>query len=121
MSAGRTPTLLHDPLRNARRVREIYAARGGRSGLLANEESKAAVLWHLIVMGEAAKRLGEPFHEAHPTVPWRGVITQRNFLAHGYDVTDWDLILEVIEDRLPPFIEEIGKVLATYTPPGSTL
>lgn len=70
----------------------------------------------LIVMGEAAKRLGEPFHEANPQIPWRGVISQRNFLAHGYDIVDWNLITTLIERDLPTFVQHIRALLSKFEP-----
>ncbi len=38
----------------------------------------------LEVLGEAARKVSEEFHAAHPDIDWRGLIGQRNVLAHEY-------------------------------------
>jgi uncharacterized protein with HEPN domain len=36
------------------------------------------------IIGEAARRVSQAFREAHPEIPWRGIIAQRHVLAHEY-------------------------------------
>ena len=34
------------------------------------------------VIGEAASKVSQAFRMAHPEIPWRRIIDQRNFLVH---------------------------------------
>ncbi len=43
-----------------------------------------AVLYEIVVMGEAARRLSQPVRDAHPQVPWRDIIGMRSVVTHGY-------------------------------------
>lgn len=43
-----------------------------------------AILYNLVVIGEAVNALPEEVLAAAPHVPWREVVGMRNFLAHEY-------------------------------------
>jgi len=51
-----------------------------------------AVVRNLIVIGEAASRLPEPFREAHPDVPWPIMRGMRNVVVHAY----WGVDVNVV-------------------------
>jgi len=63
------------------------------------------------ILGEALKRIrdkDEEFLEASIT-GWRGAISFRNIIAHGYDHIDDDLVWNIIEDDLPELIKSIER------------
>ena len=63
------------------------------------------------ILGEALKRIrdrDEDFLETSIT-GWRGAISFRNILAHGYDHIDSEIIWGIIEDDLPVLVESIQK------------
>lgn len=119
MSKARTASLLHDLVAYAERVREVYARCGGATGLPSARDAQESVLWNFVVLGEVCSRLGEPFREDHPEIPWRAVIDHRNVVAHGYDTVNWAMIADVIENHLPKLIEESKRLLARFGPPPS--
>ena len=43
-----------------------------------------AVERQIEVIGEAARRVSATFQQAHPEIPWKSIIAQRNVLAHEY-------------------------------------
>ena len=49
-----------------------------------NKTIQLAVERALEITGEAARNISEEFQQAHPEIPWRGLIAQRNVLAHEY-------------------------------------
>lgn len=65
------------------------------------------------ILGEALKRIrdrNEAFLDK--SIPgWRGAISFRNILAHGYDHLEDEIIWGIIEDDLPILIESIEKFL----------
>jgi len=45
--------------------------------LAENEEKQAAILYQVIIMGEAVKRLSEDFRQQYPDIPWRDIAGMR--------------------------------------------
>jgi uncharacterized protein with HEPN domain len=59
-----------------------------RAALAVNLEKQSAILYQVIVLGEATKRLSVEFRNQHPEVPWRDIAGMRDVLAHQYDRVD---------------------------------
>ena len=68
------------------------------------------------IIGEAARRVSVIYQNAHPEIPWRAIIGQRNILAHEYGridhallyktaVEDVPLLIDLLESRLPALDE----------------
>jgi len=55
----------------------------------------------LEIIGEAAHNVSLDFRLKHSEIPWKGIIGQRNVLAHEYGAIKQDLIWEVVTDHLP--------------------
>jgi len=71
-----------------------------------------AVLYEIVVLGEAARRLSAEIRAAHPEVPWREIIGLRSVITHGYDQIDDDELWRVIEHDLPDLISRLNAILA---------
>lgn len=67
------------------------------------------------VAGEAARRLPPDFVAAHQDAPFRAMIAMRNFLAHGYDLIDLDMIWRTVHEDLPDLIAEREAILSGDT------
>lgn len=52
-------------------------------------------------LGEAARRVPEPFREAHPEIPWPPIIAMRNRATHEYDRLDYDVVWSTLEVSVP--------------------
>ena len=87
---------------------EEYRASRDQPGI----RQEYALLYSLVVVGEAANRLPGEFQDAYPAVPWRRVIDFRNFLVHRYDVIDMEIVLAVVGESLPGLITELRAILA---------
>ena len=117
MNQSAVPSLLHDLLRHAERTGDIYVKCGGRKSFENDATAQDAILWNLVVIGEISVRLGESFHGAHPEIPWRSVIAQRNVIAHGYDVLDWSRLIAVVENDIPGLGRHVRVLLDSFGPP----
>lgn len=66
---------------------------------------QSAVLHHLMVIGEATKRLSPSFRDRHSDIPWTKMARMRDRLIHGYDNVDlgivWGAVTEDIAGLLP--------------------
>jgi len=78
-----------------------------------------AVLYEIVVLGEAARRLSPEIRTAHPEVPWREIIGLRSVITHGYDQIDDDELWRVIERDLPDLLSKLESILA-HSPPDDT-
>jgi uncharacterized protein with HEPN domain len=70
-----------------------------------------AVIYNIMILGEAANMLTYEFRDAHPETQWRQVTNMRNFLIHGYHNVEEDLVWEAITQDLKPLREQIEKYL----------
>lgn len=63
------------------------------------------------IIGEAARRVSKEFQAAHPTIPWRGLIGQRNVLAHEYGDIKHERMWVVVVERIPELITILGPLV----------
>lgn len=55
---------------------------------------QGAVIYKLLIIGEAARAISRDFKDAHPGVPWILIIGMRNKLIHEYMATDVEIVWE---------------------------
>jgi len=73
---------LLDMLRHARGAAQTVAGRTFEQ-YVTDENLRLAVERRIEIIGEAAGRVSPACREAHPEIPWRKIIAQRNILGHG--------------------------------------
>ena len=81
--------------------------------------ARDAVLYRLLVIGEAAKALPDPVRDSVPDLPWRNIMRLRDLLAHHYHRVDVAIIhatcdapLNALHDALP----ELRTATAEWRP-----
>ena len=77
----------------------------------ANETAVQAVLYNLIVIGEAAINIPTDIQEQLPELPWRLMSDMRNLIAHEYFRVDPEIVWDTIQNNLPQLIEPLQKLL----------
>jgi uncharacterized protein with HEPN domain len=65
----------------------------------------------LEIIGEAARNVSLDFRLEHPQIPWKGIIGQRNVLAHEYGAIKLDLIWEVVTVHLPDLAASLERMV----------
>ena len=77
-----------------------------------------AVVYNIMIIGEAANLLTKEFRDKHPDVPWRDIVDLRNLLVHGYITTNATLIWEtytsdlpVLKNQISLYIEELKSIV----------
>ena len=71
-----------------------------------------AVLYEIVVLGEAARRLSPEIRSAHPGIPWREIIGMRSVITHGYDQIDDEELWQVVERDLPDLMPKLEAILS---------
>ena len=72
------------------------------------------------LIGEACNRLPETVLEKHPEIPWRQIVGMRNWLAHGYDGIDYDILWDAVSRHTSDLLAKIDPLIAEATQANST-
>jgi len=92
-------------------VREL-----GRETTLAEIQADwrlAAILERkLECVGEAVKRLPAELRDRYPAVPWRKVTGMRDYICHGYDDLDYQVLWDAALLHMPPLLATVEQMLA---------
>lgn len=74
-----------------------------------NEKDLEAIIYNLLVLGEAARSIPEDFRKKHPEVPWKWMVGMRDKLIHQYwemqQITIWQTITQDIQNS-----KELSKI-----------
>lgn len=70
-----------------------------------------AVVYNLMIIGEAANLLTEQFRSEHPEVPWRVIVDMRNLLIHGYITTNAIYVWDTYTNDLPVLLQQIEQYI----------
>ncbi len=99
-------------------AREILSFAEGfdRAALGRDRRTCSAILYEIIVIGEAANRLSDEFRACHNHIPWQSIVGMRNILAHQYDQVDADIIWDAVSIDVPELIAMLKPLLAEENP-----
>ena len=107
---------LLDMLEHARGVMNAIAGKRLEDYLL-DEDLRLVVERRIEIIGEAARRVSLAFREAHPEVPWSGIIAQRNLLIHEYGEIQDDIVWNVAAVSVPELVALLEPLVPQ--PPGN--
>lgn len=77
----------------------------------ADRARQDAVLYRITVLGEAARRMSEPFRASHPEVPWSSMVGMRNRVIHGYDQVDLHIVWGVVTLEVPVLFAKLQPLI----------
>ena len=93
-----TKNLLQDMLQAIDAI-QAYAT-PNYEAFLADEKTQDAIMFNLVILGEAANRIEPEFQEAHPEIPWSSMIGTRNIIVHGYDQVKLQIVWDIVSRDL---------------------
>jgi uncharacterized protein with HEPN domain len=70
-----------------------------------------AVVRRIEIIGEAARRVSQETRDKYPQIPWREMTSMRNLVIHEYDVVDINQVWDTVQNKIPPLIEELVKIV----------
>lgn len=74
-------------------------------------KTQAAVERKMLVISEAAIRLGDEAERLYPALPWRDIRGICNWLRHAYDRVDPQIMWDTVQADLPRLKAALQKVL----------
>jgi uncharacterized protein with HEPN domain len=74
-----------------------------------------AVVYNIMIIGEATNLLTKDFRDQHPEVPWRDIVYMRNALVHGYITTNATLVWDTYTTDLPLLKKQISQLIEELT------
>lgn len=104
---SRDPLLYLGDIVAACRKIERLAAAVEDDGLLADETLRDAILFNIVIIGEAASRTPPDVQEKWPSVPWARIKAMRNIVAHEYFGLDRGIILDVVRNKVPVLLRTL--------------
>lgn len=107
---SRDSASLLDIVNAAKRILE-FAEGCDRSALATNEEKQSAILYQVIIIGEATKRLSSEFRAQHSEIPWKDIAGMRDILAHQYDRVNLNTLWDVIQTDVPELLALLEPLL----------
>lgn len=69
-----------------------------------------AILYALVVIGEAVNALPDELLDTEPEIPWRRIVDMRNYLAHQYFDVSIDLVRDTIDEPLADLEAACGRL-----------
>lgn len=91
--------------------RELEAREITRELLMEDEFAQWAVTTPLYNIGEQVYCLGPAWKVRYPELPWSAVAGIRHRLVHDYEGINWSIIVEVVFDEMPGFIQSVREIL----------
>lgn len=76
-----------------------------------DETVQEAVLYRLVVIGEAVKRLSSEFREAHTEMRWTAIAGLRDVLVHSYDRVSLAEVWDIATLHVPALLAYIEPLV----------
>ena len=82
-----------------------------RAEFLSDETFKRDFIRSIEIIGEAAKHVSEDFRQLHAECEWRAMAGMRDHLIHGYFGVDYELVWDVVANKIPVLREQLDHIL----------
>ncbi|HEU4371477.1 MAG TPA: HepT-like ribonuclease domain-containing protein [Methylomirabilota bacterium] len=105
---------MHQMLEHAREAVAMMAGRV-RAEMRADRMLQLALTHLVLVVGEAASRVSVEGRARHSNIPWTDAIATRNFIAHGYDRIDYEVVWDTVAEHFPPLVAALELALSSET------
>ena len=76
-----------------------------------DETLKRVFVRGLEIIGEATKKIPEEFRRRHSVINWRALAGMRDRLIHDYFGIDYDIVWDVIKNKIPLLRIQIQEIL----------
>ncbi len=82
-----------------------------KAHFMQDETRKRAFIRSLEIIGEATKKVPADFKQRYPQIEWRSMAAMRDRLIHDYFGVDYDIVWDVVVEKVPELQREIEQIL----------
>ena len=79
--------------------------------LVEDERTYDAVIYNLVILGEAAKQISPSIRALYPRVQWRKIAGLRDISVHRYFGLDEDVLWDILQREIQPLLAQIDRIL----------
>ena len=101
---------LEDILSSIQKIQN-YAGNTSLENIVKDEMRIDAIVRNFEIIGEASRNIPQEIKDKYPTVEWRKISDFRNILAHEYFGIDYDIMWDIIQNKLPALQDNIKTIL----------
>ena len=94
---------------------DIFIGNMDYDEFLKDKKTQKAVVWQIHIIGEATKNIPASIREKYKEVPWKYMARIRDKIAHFYFGIDYEIVWNVIKEKLPEIKPVIEKILKDLT------
>lgn len=77
-------------------------SRQGKTVFKQQELIQIWIIYHLQIIGEAARVVSQEFKARYLNIPWRDISDLRNLIIHEYFRVNLDIIWDIVQNNIPP-------------------
>jgi len=82
-----------------------------------DEILKRAAVRSIEIIGEATKKIPTNFRDKYSHIDWRSISGMRDKLIHNYFGIDYEIVWDVMLNKIPVLKKEIDKIIQNETTP----
>lgn len=94
----------------------VSSASLDKTEFIQNETLKRAYVRSIEVVGEAVKQLPDGLRQKYKTIEWRAVAGMRDRLIHNYFGVDYDIVWDVVVNKIPELDVAVRLILKQEYP-----
>ncbi len=83
---------------------------------LADDMLQSAVLYKLIIIGEATANISDDIKRRYPQTSWKKIVGLRNISAYTYFSVDWEAIWATVQNQLKSLQAQVTTNLQNEFP-----
>lgn len=89
-----------------------------KAAFVQDETLKRAYVRSIEVIGEAVKQLPDVLRQKYSAIEWRSMAGMRDRLIHNYFGVDYDIVWDVVKNKIPALDVEVRQILDYEYPQG---